>query len=169
MWVHTFNELVPPEMYFEEHPDYFSLVDGKRMPRQLCLTNPNVLQITVQNLRKKIARNPEAKYWSVSQNDNREFCTGEKCKAIDDREGSPSGSILSFVNQVADQFPDKMISTLAYEYGRRAPKTIVPRDNVNIMLCSIEIHRDKPTTQDTTSADFARDVKEWGKIAKDII
>jgi hypothetical protein len=169
MWVHTFNALVPPDLYFEEHPEYFSLVDGKRIPRQLCLTNPSVLQITIQNLRKKIAQNPEAKYWSVSQNDNRDFCTCETCKAIDDREGSPSGSIINFVNQVADQFPEKMISTLAYEYGRRAPKSIKPRDNVNIMLCSIEINRDRPIVSDPTSADFAMDVKEWGRIAKDII
>ena len=169
MWVHTFNALVPPEIYYEEHPEYFAMVKGKRIPTQLCLTNPDVLKITIQSLRKMIAQDPAAKYWSVSQNDNRDFCTCEKCKAIDDREGSPSGSIVSFVNQVADQFPDKMISTLAYEYGRRAPKSLIPRDNVNIMLCSIEINRDKPITADPTSADFARDVQEWGKIAKDII
>jgi len=169
MWVHTFNALVPPEIYYEEHPEYYAMVKGKRIPTQLCLTNPDVLKITLQSLRKMIAQNPDAKYWSVSQNDNREFCTCDRCKAIDDREGSPSGSIVSFVNQVADQFPDKMISTLAYEYGRRAPKTLIPRENVNIMLCSIEINRDKPITADPTSADFARDVQEWGKIAKDII
>lgn len=169
MWVHTFNSLVPPETYFDEHPEYFSLVDGKRMPRQLCLTNPDVLRITVQNLRKKIAQNPDATYWSVSQNDNRDYCRCASCKSIDDREGSPSGSIVNFVNQVADQFPDKIISTLAYEYGRKAPATLKPRDNVNIMLCSIEINRDKPITSDPTSADFARDVREWGQIAKDII
>jgi len=169
MWVHTFNALVPPEVYYEEHPEYYAEVSGKRIPTQLCLTNPNVLQITIQNLRKKIAENPNAKYWSVSQNDNRQYCTCSNCKAIDDREGSPSGSIINFVNQVADEFPDKMISTLAYEYGRRAPRSIKPRDNVNIMLCSIEINRDKPITQDATSEDFARDVREWGKIAKDII
>jgi hypothetical protein len=169
MWVHTFNTLVPPEQHYEEHPEYYAMVKGKRIPTQLCLTNPDVLQITVQNLRKKIAQEPNAKYWSVSQNDNRDFCTCDNCRAIDEREGSPSGSIIQFVNQVADQFPEKMISTLAYEYGRRAPKTLKPRDNVNIMLCSIEIHRDKPITQDPTSADFATDVKEWGRIAKDII
>lgn len=169
MWVHTFNALVPPETYFDEHPEYFSLVSGKRIPTQLCLTNPQVLEITIRNLRKMIARKPEAKYWSVSQNDNREYCTCDHCKAIDEREGSPSGSILHFVNQVADHFPDKIISTLAYEYGRKAPKNLRPRDNVNIMLCSIEINRDKPITQDPTSAEFANDVKEWGKIAKDIL
>jgi len=169
MWVHTFNALVPPDVFYVEHPEYFAMVKGKRIPTQLCLTNPDVLSVTIQNLRKKIAQNPTALYWSVSQNDNKDYCTCEKCKAIDDREGSPSGSIISFVNQVADQFPDKMISTLAYEYGRHAPKTLRPRSNVNIMLCSIEAYRDKPITQDPKSADFVKDVEDWGKIAKDII
>ena len=169
MWVHTFNELVPPDVYYKDHPEYYAEVKGKRIPTQLCLANTEVLNVTVQNLRRKIAQNPTALYWSVSQNDNRDFCTCEKCKAIDDQEGSPSGSIISFVNQVADQFPDKMISTLAYEYGRHAPKTLRPRSNVNIMLCSIEAYRDKRITEDPKSADFVKDVEDWGKISSDII
>jgi len=169
MWVHTFNELVAPQIYYQSHPEYFAMVKGKRLPTQLCLANPAVLEITVQNLRKKIAQNPAAKYWSVSQNDNRDYCSCDSCEALDDREGSPSGSIINFVNQVADQFPDKMISTLAYEYGRHAPKTLKPRDNVNIMLCSIEAYRDKPIKDDQSSAEFVKDVGDWGKIAKDII
>jgi hypothetical protein len=169
MWVHTFNELVPPQVYYQPHPEYFAMVKGTRLPTQLCLANPAVLEITIQNLRKKIAQNPAAKYWSVSQNDNRDYCTCDLCRSLDSIEGSPSGSIISFVNKVADQFPDKMISTLAYEYGRHAPKTLKPRDNVNIMLCSIEAYRDKPLTQDTASAEFVKDVKDWGKISKDII
>jgi hypothetical protein len=169
MWVHTFNELVSPQIYYQSHPEYFAMVKGKRLPTQLCLSNAAVLEITVQNLRKKIAQNPAAKYWSVSQNDNRNYCTCDSCKALDEREGSPSGSIINFVNKVADQFPDKMISTLAYEYGRHAPKTLKPHDNVNIMLCSIEAYRDKPIKDDTSSAEFVKDVQDWGKIAKDII
>ena len=169
MWVHTFNELVPPQVYYSSHPEYFAMVKGKRLPTQLCLSNPEVLQITIQNLRKKIAMNPAAKYWSVSQNDNRDYCTCDACKGLDAREGSPSGSIINFVNQVADQFPGKMISTLAYEYGRHAPKTMKPRDNVNIMLCSIEAFRDKPIRADESSAEFVKDVRDWSKIAKDII
>lgn len=169
MWVHTFNELVPPQTYYQSHPEYFAMVKGKRLPTQLCLANPAVLEITIQNLRKKIAQNPQAKYWSVSQNDNRDYCTCDLCRAVDSVEGSPSGSIVSFVNKVADQFPEKMISTLAYEYGRHAPKNIKPRDNVNIMLCSIEAFRDRPLTQDTASTEFVKDVKDWGRISKDII
>ena len=169
MWCHTFNALVPPKVYYDEHPEYYAMVNGERMPTQLCLTNPKVLEITISNLRKRIAAQPDAIYWSVSQNDNKNYCTCDNCKVIDSREGSPSGSIIHFVNQVADEFPDKMISTLAYEYGRRAPKTLKPRENVNIMLCSIEAFRHLPIAEDPTSADFVRDVEDWSKIAKDII
>ncbi len=171
MFVHTFNSLLPPEVYFKDHPEYYAFRDGKRIPTQLCLSNPDVLKITIQNLRKKIAANPAALYWSVSQNDNRQYCMCGNCRATDDREGSPSGSIINFVNQVAEQFPDYMISTLAYEYSRKAPKTLRPAKNINIMLCSIEMRRDRPfaAATDTISTAFVRDVKEWSRIASDII
>lgn len=171
MFVHTFNSLLSPEVYFKDHPEYYAFRDGKRIPTQLCLSNPDVLKITIQNLRKKIAANPEALYWSVSQNDNRQYCMCKNCRAIDDREGSPSGSIINFVNQVAEQFPDYMISTLAYEYSRKAPRMLRPAKNINIMLCSIEMRRDRPFAEatDTISTAFVRDVKEWSRIASDII
>ena len=79
-WVHTFNSLVPPETYFRDHPDYYALRDGKRLPTQLCLSNPEVLKVVIQNLRRQIAQNPAAKYWSVSQNDNRQYCMCDECR-----------------------------------------------------------------------------------------
>ena len=43
-FVHTFNNLLPPEKHFDEHPEYFSLVNGKRLKEhtQLCLANEQV-------------------------------------------------------------------------------------------------------------------------------
>lgn len=182
LWVHTFSRLVPPEIHYDAHPEYYAMVDGKRIPTQLCLTNPDVLEIVVNSLRREMAQNPQARFWSVSQNDNRAHCTCDRCRAIDQREGSPSGSIISFVNQVAERFPNKVISTLAYEYSRRAPATLRPRENVNIMLCSIEVTRDRPIApgyatisfpnapfQDQTNEAFREDVDEWSRIADDII
>jgi|WetSurMetagenome_2_1015567.scaffolds.fasta_scaffold00667_7 hypothetical protein len=171
LWVHTFNRLLPPDVYYRDHPEYYALINGSRIPTQLCLTNPNVLKLVIQNLRKEIAKNPEALYWSVSQNDNRDHCMCEECQKLDNQEGSPSGSITNFVNQVAVKFPDKIISTLAYNYSRKAPKNIRPVKNVNIMLCSIESYRDIPLAQATDSSgkDFVRDIENWGKIANDII
>ncbi len=169
LFVHTFKELVPPERWFARHPEYFSLLPGGRVPdAQLCLTNPDVFRIVVGELRRRMAENPRARYWSVSQNDTFSPCGCAACRAIDSAEGSPAGSMLAFVNRVAEQFPDKIISMLAYQYTRSAPRTIRPRDNVNIMLCSIECNRSRPLDADPGSASFVKDVEDWTALTHNI-
>jgi hypothetical protein len=169
MYVHTFRSLVPPEKYFQNHPEYFSKVkSGRIQDGQLCLTNPDVFHIVVDELRQRIEEKPEYRFWSVSQNDTFSPCECDSCTAINEREGSMSGSLLAFVNRVADKFPDKIISTLAYQYTRAAPKNIRPRSNVNIMLCSIECNRCKPLEKDPGSASFINDVSEWTQRTNNI-
>lgn len=48
-----------------------------------------------------------ATYWSVSQMDGNGNCTCDECKYLDEYDGSPSGSILNYVNKIANKFPDK--------------------------------------------------------------
>ena len=41
-----------PIKYFDTHPEYFSEIGGERVKdSQLCLTNPEVLQIAIENTR----------------------------------------------------------------------------------------------------------------------
>ena len=169
LFVHTFSTFVPPDKYFKDHPEYFSKVASGRIPDgQLCLTNPDVLRIVIQELRERIAKEPDKQFWSVSQNDTFGPCECDECKKINEEEGSPSGTLLAFVNKVADEFPDKTISTLAYEYSRAAPKHIKPRKNVNIMLCSIECNRSKSLEADTGSRSFVKDVMDWTNLTSNI-
>ena len=57
MFVHTFEPLVDPEDHFEDHPEYFSLLKGRRVPNmQLCLTNEDVFQLVVEGLRRLMDR-----------------------------------------------------------------------------------------------------------------
>lgn len=169
LFVHTARVLVPPEKYFKDHPEYFSMVASGRIPDgQLCWTNPDVFRIVVEGLRERMKERPEAQFWSVSQNDTYSPCECESCKRINDEEGSPSGSLLAFVNRVADEFPDKTISTLAYQYSRSAPRQLRPRKNVNIMLCSIECNRSRPIRTDPSSASFRKDVEDWTNLTGNI-
>jgi len=169
MWVHTFHLLVPDSVYYASHPEYYSYYGGKRQPAQLCLSNPQVFEILVRNLRQAMKKKPAARYWSVSQNDNYGYCQCEKCRAVDSLEGSPSGSVIRFANQVAAEFPDKIISTLAYQYSRSAPKITRPAANVNIMFCSIECDRSKPIAFDTSKGSFARDFEDWSRLTNNIL
>jgi hypothetical protein len=194
-FVHTFDGLLSTKEYGQSHPEYFSFYDGERHPganvtgrpdAQLCLSNPEVLEIVCKNLKAKIEANPGAIYWSVSQNDNVRYCQCPKCKEIDEKYASFTpgskmygthvnslyspigmGSVLTFVNKVADRFPDKIISTLAYQYTRVPPKDLVPRKNVNIMLCSIESPRHIPITEGDKS--FCDDLEGWGRLTNNII
>lgn len=168
LWVHTMHKLVSPDL-IKTHPEYFALRNGVRLTDQLCLSNPDVLQITIESLRKEIDKNPDAMYWSVSQMDNYNFCECEQCHRVDSIEESHAGMVLQFTNQVAKAFPAKIISTLAYQYSRKAPKNIRPRINVNIMLCTIECNRAKPIASDSSEGSFAWDLKQWSALTKNIL
>jgi hypothetical protein len=169
MFVHTFNSLCPPDKYFETHPEYFSELGGRRVKEhsQLCLTNPEVLKIVTENLLAGIRKDPTAKLFSVSQNDWYNFCTCPVCKAIDDREGSHAGTMISFVNQVAEavekEFPNVWIETLAYQYTRKPPKTVRPRHNVVPRLCTIECDFSKPLNQSLFAQNkkFVEEIRIW--------
>lgn len=136
-------------------------------PRNPACRTRRWLEIVCDELSRRIAANPEAKYWSVSANDNYGYCTCPECAKIDAEEESPAGSVVRFANKVAARFPDKTISTLGYLYSRKAPKT-KPAPNVNIMFCSIECDRHMPIADDPGSADFRRDMEAWAALTDNI-
>jgi hypothetical protein len=164
--VHTFHRFMPADKFYQSHPEYYALRNGKRLPTQLCLTNEKVFEIVRDSVASQLNRFPNAEVISVSQDDNTQYCQCDKCEAIHQREGSPSGTMIDFVNRIADEFPDKQISTLAYQYTRKAPKNLKPKENVLITLCSIECDRSAPINE--KCQDFTNDLEEWSKISDNI-
>ncbi|MDR3689113.1 MAG: DUF4838 domain-containing protein [Fimbriimonas sp.] len=167
-YVHTFHRLVPPETHFKEHPEFFAVINGRHDASQLCPSRPENVEIAVETLERAMALDPTKQVWSVSQNDNPEYCHCPDCLRIIKEEGSPSGPIIRFVNAIARRFPHKTISTLAYEFSRSAPKVTRPDANVQIMLCTIELSRSAPIATEPTSASFRQDIVDWGKISHNI-
>lgn len=169
LFVHTFKTLCPPSIYFDQHPDYFSLVNGKRIrDGQLCMSNPAVIALLAGNLKKEMDKKPDCRYWSVSQNDCYNYCECDQCQALYKKYGSISGAYVAMANQLARQFPGKQISTLAYQFTRSAPTAIVPDSNVNIMFCSIECNRSLPLEADPRSNGFVKDMQDWARLTHNI-
>lgn len=165
---HTFGYFVPAGKYFATHPEYFSLIDGKRRnDSQLCLSNPEVLEICKKGMKKAIEENPDYWVYSLSQNDNVRYCQCEKCTELANKYGGQSGLMVWFVNQVADYvkefYPEKYISTFAYQYTRRVPANITPRENVVIRLCSIEFCFCHPLDGCDYNKLFIEDLKGWAE------
>ncbi len=169
---HTFGTLCCPKVYFDEHPEYFSMVDGKRLKErtQLCLTNPDVLEVVTSNVLDCIRKDPTARFYGVSQNDWYNFCECPECKAVDEEEGSHSGTMVRFVNAVAErvekEFPKAVIETLAYQYTRKPPKFAKPRHNVMPCLCTIECDFARPIPESPygENRSFMSDIAGWAKL-----
>ena len=172
-FVHTFCRLVPPEKYFAAHPEYFSLVGGKRQDgyAQLCCTNEDVIRLCTEAVRAAMRAQPEAAVFSVSQNDTDKYCECPRCQALARAEGTQAAPVLYLVNRVAEalekEFPGKAVETLAYHWSRHAPKHLRPRANVIVRLCSIECCFSHPLAECNGPANraFCQDLRDWSKVA----
>lgn len=178
---HSFSDLINPNEYFDEHPKYFSYIDGKRIKEhtELCLSNEEVFNLCLTKLKQWIKDNPECKIFSVAQDEwmghfIKMACECEHCKKIDDANNSQSGSIITFVNRLAKEikkeYPDVLIHTFAYQYSRKAPSAVVPDENVIVRLCNIECSWSNSILElanknpNCESAHFYSDLLNWSKI-----
>ena len=179
MYCHTFGTLMPPDTYFSSHPEYYSLnvVNGQkvRTTKQLCLTNPQVLQIVIQKVRTILAADPSANIISVSQNDVVAPCICDNCARIDSAEGSQSGTMIRFVNAVAaaiqDEYPHVKVDTLAYFYSSVPPKLTAPRDNVIVRLATARnccVHPFESDTGHEATQAFQTKLAGWKQLCQNI-
>lgn len=171
---HTFYQLVPPDKYFASHPEYYSEKNGVRtcenLYTQLCLTNEDVLNIVIAEARKWLDANPGVPIISISQNDSfvfDSFCQCAKCTAVNNEEGAHSGTLIRFVNRVAEALdqshPGILVDTLAYQYSVGAPKITKPRENVCVRYCT-GVCAAHPIEECSNATGVVGNLREWGRI-----
>ena len=170
MFVHTFHDLLPPDEYYEDHPEYFMLVaDGSRNTHQLCTTHPDVVKIVIESTKRYLKANPNARIISVSKMDGSKLsCICPNCKALDDAEGTNMAALLYLVNSVAEaietDYPHVTVSTLAYLETGKPPKTMRPRKNVAIRLCSDDVGAWLRPFEPSEICQFGKLVKDWSTV-----
>lgn len=186
-WCHSSFEFVPPEKYFDEHPEYYAKFLGKRryqfnvlgrtFPTHLCYTNEEVYQIAEAELVKRIEANPEVKFWDFSIMDTYfATCRCKECKKFNKEAGSEMGTLLAFLNRLADSikddYPDVYLSTLAYQRVKNPPKNMKCAPNLCINVCAFPGTQSYPYSTEggiKASREFAERVVEWGKICDNIL
>ncbi len=175
-FIHSFYLIVPPEKYFVNHPEYFSLINGKRTYEraQLCLTNPEVIKLATEQVLTWFKEKPDTMICSISQMDWYNPCQCENCQSIVRREEAESGVLLYFINAIAEevvkQYPDKLIDTIAYQYTEEPPKYIKPLQNVRIRICPISCCEAHPYEQCNYGPTrlFVDRLKRWSKITDNL-
>ena len=191
---HSYYKYVPPEQYWTTHPEYYSLAeDGLRHSKancasELCLSNPDVLEIVFTNMCRMIAQERAEKgaeaprIYDFSQMDNASYiCLCDNCRKIiakynkvpgGHKEGGDAGLQLEFVNKLARKikavYPDVIIRTFAYVTTEEPPKGgIRPEDNVMMWLCDLySTCDDMLPLEHPFNANRLRLVNEWRALSR---
>ena len=146
MWDVTLDRLVPDAL-FSEHPEYFAMnPDGTRTTDHVCLSNPDVLTVAVDNARQAILDcEYDAKYIHIGQKDNSNYCYCETCSALYEEYGSVSAPTIIFTNAFADalddEFPYMTFTFYAYGETDRPPQKGDLRCNDNVVPVLCQLHR----------------------------
>lgn len=169
LFVHTYHSLVPPAEFFETHPEYYQLnAEGKRVAHQLCQTNLDAIRIATERALKVLDEKPASRMISISKVDGGGSCVCEHCAAVAEAEGGEMGPLLYFVNRVAKgievRYPDVVVSTLAYLETVKPPKTLRPRRNVAIRLCTDNCMWEYPFTPARDTPAFHEALTRWSAV-----
>jgi hypothetical protein len=168
---HSYFRYINPDEFFATHPEYFSEIGGVRRNNetQICLTNPEVLEIVTERMLKRMAETPGVRQHNFSQMDWYNYCECPKCAAMNEQYGTLGGTQFWFVNQLAERtskvYPDKLIGTLAYMYTEEAPKGLEMHPNVAVWLCHMYPSCDShPIATCPLNADYKRRALDWSKL-----
>ena len=166
---------------FEEHPEYFSLNGGKRTKRQVCLSNPDVLRLAVEQTKAWFRANREQPWLGMGPNDGGGFCECAACHALDGNDFDPFCNELSvtdryvwFFNEllkgISDEFPDKKVCFYIYHAYMRPPVRYKPDPRIcgafaPISLCRVH-GMSNPVCPDRSC--YAGLMEAWGKILPEL-
>jgi len=168
---HSLFYLVPPDL-FEQHPEYFPLINGKRTPHgQLCLSNPGVFERVVNNL--KSSPTDSVQVVTVSPNDTAGWCECENCKRMAE---DTAARMMLFCNQVIEALepthPRLGACFLAYSVSQtmEPPLGLKAHPRVVPLIAPLGFSPVHPiTSQDCpNSAEMRRIYEGWREVAEKV-
>lgn len=149
-WHHTMGFLLPADTVPKE---YLAELGGERRVvepalQQYCLSNPDLQKAMTDAVLRWIESDPNPVYYPVHYGDTGQFCQCERCKAWYEEHGSLTDAVIWFNNQVArevaQRFPGKFVTTLAYWSTRKPPVKERPLPNHLIIFCAISECQARP-------------------------
>ncbi len=142
---HSFRYFLPPDEFFEDHPEYYAVLSGERNPNgQLCTSNPRVAELVAERVCEFFAEHPHIEMIGLWPNDGFGWCECESCQAVEPQQASlydpnhprRTDTYLRFVNavaeRVAEEHPDRRLSALAYVNYVEPPEQVEPAENVAV-------------------------------------
>lgn len=115
---------------FDQHPEYYGLLNGRRSSNKLCISNPELRKLVIASALSKFEKDQALKSFSVEPSDGGGWCECEECLKM----GTPSTRAVTLANSVAEavrqEFPDRHICMYAYNHHSPPPAIDVDRNVV---------------------------------------
>lgn len=119
MW--SSHNVVLPEALFDQHPEYFAEIGGKRYKNNICFSHPDVDKLVAADTADYVRKRPFLDILSVFPSDNQDYCRCARCARFD-----VSTAWFEFYNRLSDtlkkEFPELRFATIAYQGYRDVPK-----------------------------------------------
>ena len=174
------------EQLLKEHPEYFGLVNGKRVfagnekgACQPCTSNPETLKRMLDNIRTEIAMfEGKENIYSFCNDDHTQWCECENCRKLDDplapRANRHAARWWKFVNYMAENLlskdhPEQHVHTLVYQTYRFPPRTVKPDPRVPVVICPHQRCYIHPLTDPTcppNASNFKKMFDDWAAIGQ---
>ena len=147
----TFVGPMPGDKTFDEHPEFFALVDGKREKgghhmSQYCISNPEVRRRTAEYVIEKLRKSGGKGQFLFGQVDTPHgYCHCGNCMALDgpnERANGGKSRTTRFVKTVNDiaarvwqEWPDADLRMWAYLDYRELPDGVMPDRRLKLYFC----------------------------------
>jgi hypothetical protein len=190
---HTHFKLVPPDTYYDAHPDWFAMNGNGKRPRpkpgkqgqQLCTSNPAMIDEMARNIVKLLDERPDVDLLSVDPQDGGGFCQCEHCRALDEQRpedeawharysGRQFGLANELAKRVAPKHPDKLLKVGAYAMYLRVPldPAYRPEPNLAVQVCHTYSCNNHPVESDSCRGNtkyFRKEVERWGQLTRHLL
>jgi hypothetical protein len=163
---HGYPNFLPPEKYFDQHPDWFGMKDGKRTadPRVVFSTaNKEAVQTFITNVKSYLSGHPEIDILDVWPPDGAEWSEAPEDLAL----GSSTERQMLLLNALSKalkpDFPRLRLQFIAYETYTVPPAAHKPEPGIFMDFCPINRSFESPlyASADATNEEYFHDLQGW--------
>jgi len=171
------HPMLRDKKYFDTNPEYFSLLNGKRVPKHhYCFSNPGMRSTFIGNMLKILKADSDPKRNALAVLDINDApgpsCECDNCRALMKKYKCSGGAFFDFLLElapvIAREFPNVRIRFLAYGRdmtlappdlgGRKLPENLIPS------YCPLTSDIAKPLSAPSNRERLA-ELAAWQKVA----
>jgi hypothetical protein len=166
---HSWARAIPEDKYFKDHPEYFALINGKRLGgmganAQYCISNPAVQELLYQDLLHWLDQG--YRLVDLGQPDGFRACQCEACSKLFDTGNDWSEKIWilhrNLAQRVAQVRPDRIVIIYSYIQTANPPRSFKQfPPNVRVALTGTEEHELDPWRDVVVPQGFNAYIYNW--------